>query len=237
MRASSVSEDSRNESEYRRAQERLFAAIAANEGRGSLVPMRASYANAATCLSVLTFPPAEIAARIDAELIRPLAAIEPSHHYYPPQSLHLTVVGVRAAHAPPTFSNDDIALAADALRSVAGRLRPLQFDLNGVARFPASLVVRAFATTVLRDTVRTLTHALREAGIVADKVNASDDVFTGNITFCRFTVQPGAELLGRSAQFRGVSLGRFVATTMQLVSCDEVCSRESMHAHATVQVG
>jgi hypothetical protein len=231
-----VSEESRAEGEYRRAQERLFAAIAANEACGNVVPMRASYANAATCLSVLTLPPPEIAARIAAELIRPLAAIEPLHHYYPAPTLHLTVVGVRAAHAPPTFSNDDVAIAAEALRSVAGRLRPLQFDLNGVARFPASLVVRAFATTTLRDVVRTLTRAFREAGIVANKRNASEDVFTGNITFCRFTAPPGAALLECATQFRDVSLGQFTATTMQLVSCDEVCSVESMRTHATIHV-
>lgn len=229
-----MSEDSGVEREYRQAQERLFAAIAANDARGSAVPIRASYVNAATCLSVLAFPPPEVAARICEELIRPLAALEPSHHYYPVPTLHLTIFGLRVAHAPPTFSTDAVAIAADALRAVAGQLRPLQFDLNGVARFPASLVVRAFATTLLRDTVGTLSRAFREAGLVANKLSASDDVFAGTITFCRFTTEPRAELLECAARFRSVSLGRFAATTMQLVSCDEVCSLESMRTHATV---
>jgi hypothetical protein len=232
-----VSDDSRTESDYRQAQERLFAAISANNARGTLVPMRTSYMNAATCLSVITFPPPEIAARITDQLIQPLAAIEPSHHYYPAPTLHLTIFGVRAAHVPPTFSNDDIAIAADVLRNLAHSLRAPQFDLNGVVRFPASLVVRAFATTMLRDTVRTLTHAFHEAGIVTDKLNASNDVFTGNITFCRFTAQPRAELVECAARLGDVSLGQFVASTMQLVSCDEVCSSESMRTHAGVRVG
>ncbi|MGH8189367.1 MAG: 2'-5' RNA ligase family protein [Steroidobacteraceae bacterium] len=232
-----MSEDSRAELEYRHAQERLFAAISANDARGSVVPMRASYVNAATCLSVIAFPPAAVAGRIGEELIQPLAALEPSHHYYPPPTLHVTIFGLRVAHAPPTFSNDDVAIAADALRGVAGQLRPLQFDLNGVARFPASLVVRAFATTMLRDTAHTLSRAFREAGLVADKLHASDDVFAGAITFCRFTAEPRAELLECAARFRNVSPGRFVATTMQLVSCDEVCSLESMRTHATVRAG
>jgi len=193
--------------------------------------------NAATCLSVLAFPPAEVAARICEELIRPLAAIEPTHHYYPAGTLHLTIFGVRAAHAPPTFSNEDVAIAADALRSVAAHLRPLHFDLNGVARLPASLVVRAFATTMLRETVRTLSRAFRAAGLVTDKVNVSDDVFAGTITFCRFTAEPRAELLECAARLRSVSLGRFAAATLQLVSCDEVCSRESLRTHATVHAG
>jgi hypothetical protein len=237
MRVRAVSDDSRTESDYRQAQERLFGAISAGKARSTGVPMRASYTNAAICLSVLTFPPAQISARISELLIQPLAAIEPAHHYYPAPTLHLTILGVRAARTPPTFSNDDVAIAADVLRNVAPRLRPLQFDLNGVARFPASLVVRAFATTMLRDTVRTLTHAFREAGIVADKLNAADDVFVGNITFCRFTAQPRAELLECAARLSDVSLGQLVAATLQLVSCDEVCSSESMRTHATVDVG
>jgi hypothetical protein len=232
-----VSDNSRTESDYRQAQERLFAAISANNARGTMVPLRASYMNAATCLSVIAFPPPEIAAQITDQLIQPLAAIEPSHHYYPAPTLHLTILGVRAARAPPTFSNDDIAIAADVLRNVAPRLRPLRFDLNGVARFPASLVVRAFATTMLREAVRTLTHAFQEAGIVADKLNASNDVFTGNLTFCRFTAQPHAGLLEYGARLGDVSLGQFVASTLQLVTCDEVCSRESMRTHATVHAG
>jgi hypothetical protein len=90
---------------------------------------------------------------------------------------------------------------------------------------------------MLRETVRALTRAFQEAGIVADKLNASSDVFTGNITFCRFTAQPRTELLEYAARLSDMSLGQFLASTLQLVSCDEVCSCESMRTHATVHAG
>ena len=227
-------EDLQSEREYLAAQEQLFASISAGQGRSSLVPMRASYVNVVRCLSILAFPSASLAHQICDELIPVFTAIDPQHHYYPAESLHLTIKGIRAAASPAAYAERETSTVAEVLRHLAPRLRPLEFTLRGVARFPSSLIVRAFGTTAFRDTILMLDDALRKAGIATNKVDASMSVFIGNMTFCRFTTEPSARLLDCVRSKDVSSLGRFTVDTMALVGCDEVCSLESRLTYASV---
>jgi hypothetical protein len=229
-------ESRQSEREYLAAQEQLFASISAGQGRSSLVPMRASYVNVARCLSIVAFPSSSLAHQISDELIPAFTEIDPHHHYYPAASLHLTIKGIRAAASPAAYSDREAGIAVEVLRHLAPRLRPLEFTLRGVARFPSSLIVRAFGTTAFRDTVHMLDDALRDAGIATNKVDASMNVFIGNMTVCRFTTEPSARLLDCVRSKDNSDLGRFTVDTLALVACDEVCSPESRLSYASVQL-
>ena len=73
-------------------------------------------------------------------------------------------------------------------------IQPLSFAIHGPVCFPTSIVLRAFGTLEHRNAVRLLDRELELEGIPDDKVYASNDVFIGNITLCRFTSIPSAAL-------------------------------------------
>ncbi len=227
---------SNSEIEFVAAQEKVFAAISNGDAVGSTVPTRDSYGDAATCLSVVAFPSTAVAARIHDQVIAPLAAIDRQHHYYSPETLHVTVKSIRTAATPRGFSDRDIQVASDVLREVTPSLPIFDFELSGLARFPSSIVIRAFATVSFREAVHMLDRALQRAGIVDNKVYASNDVLFGNLTLCRFTAAPSTKLLGQLASFQETCFGRMTPNALHLISCDEVCSSESRQTHAMVKI-
>ncbi|MGA2657559.1 MAG: hypothetical protein ABSH34_08565 [Verrucomicrobiota bacterium] len=131
----------------------------------------------------------------------------------------------------------EIQQAVCAVERASRAIEPLTFAIHGPVCFPTSVVLRAFGRLKHREAVRLLDHELELAGIPDDKAYASDEVFIGNITLCRFTTMPTAALRQAVLAFEHLFLGRYSVRTMQLVQCDEVCTSRSRAIHASFTIG
>jgi hypothetical protein len=222
---------------YRAAQLALFDQLAAGQTASTIVPLRCAYVGAATCLTLIHLLPAELSDLIEDRVIVRLAAFRAKHHWYPPPDRHLTLKNVRRARVGAVFPPELVADASVAIARVCRAAAPLGFDLLGPVCLPTSIVVRAIGTLAHRDTMRSFDRELARAGVPDDKAYASSDVFIGNVTVCRFTEPPAADLVEAVAALRD----RFIAThtvhTASLVQCDEVCSSATRIVLAEFELG
>ena len=224
-----------NDDEYDAAQSRLFGELEAG-GISTTVPIRARYIRAATCLSVLAFPPMAIATAIQSRLIDPLQVASPPHHFYSPGDLHVTVKNIRRAQEAAAFTLKDISNVRRVLTESNRRLPAFAFRLKGLLRMPGSIAVRAYATPSYVTVIKMLDEMLSKAAIADDKVYQSTDVYCGNVTVCRFTSPLDDRLLTRIESLRNLDFGEFSISQIHLVECDEVCSESSRLLHATVHI-
>jgi hypothetical protein len=225
------------EQRYFEAQQDLFKSLALGTAGAAVIPVRTTYTNAARCLTVVHLLDEPLACRIYQDIIAPLRQIEGHHYWYPAQDLHLTLKNVRSAKPNRVYSAEEIEQAVRAVERASPAIEPLTFAIHGPICFPTSVTLRAFGTLKHREAVRLLDRELDLAGIPDDKGYASKEVFVGNITLCRFTTMPTADLRQAVLAHEGLFLGMYNPRTMQLVECDEVCSSGSRVVHASLKIG
>jgi hypothetical protein len=225
------------EQRYFEAQQDLFESLALGTAGAAVIPVRTTYTNAARCLTVVHLLDEPLACRIYQDIIAPLRQIEGHHHWYPANDLHLTLKNVRSAKPNRVYTAEEIRRAVRAVERASPAIEPLTFAIRGPIFFPTSVILRAFGTLKHRDAVRLLGRELELAGIPDDKGYASNEVFIGNITLCRFTTMPTADLRQAVLAREGRFLGMYNARTMQLVECDEVYSSGSRVIHASLKIG
>ena len=225
------------EQQYFEAQRQLFESLALGVASAAIVPLRASYTNAARCLTVVHLLDEQLAGLISQDIIAPLRKTEGHHHWYPAHDLHLTLKNIRSAKPNRVYIAEEIKRAVSALERVTHAIEPLTFSIHGPVCFPTSVILRAFGTLKHREAVRLLDRELELAGIPDDKGYASNEVFIGNIALCRFTAAPTAAFRQAVLAHEGLFLGMYKPRTMQLVECDEVCSSGSRVIHASLQIG
>ena len=226
-----------NERQYLEAQHSLFESLALGSKKAAVVPVRKDYANAATCLTVVHLLREQLATTISREIIEPLREAIKQHYWYPAHDLHLTLKNVRSARPNRAYTSDEVKRAVTAVERASRELEPLDFAIHGPICFPTSIVLRAYGSLKHRDAVRMLDRELALAEIPDDKAYASDQVFIGNITICRFTDQPTQKLRQAVAGYGHRFLGAYRVTTVQLIQCDEVCSAGSRFVHSSLGLG
>jgi len=225
------------EQHYFEAQQDLFKSLALGAAGAVVIPIRTTYTNAARCLTVVHLLDEPLAGLISQAIIAPLRETEGHHHWYPAHDLHLTLKNVRSAKPNRVYTAEEIRRAVRAVERASPAIEPLTFAIRGPIFFPTSVILRAFGTLKHRDAVRLLGRELELAGIPDDKGTASNEVFIGNITLCRFTTMPTADLRQAVLAREGRFLGMYNARTMQLVECDEVYSSGSRVIHASLKIG
>jgi hypothetical protein len=224
------------EQQYFEAQRELFKSLALGTAGAAVVPLRTTYTNAARCLTVVHLLDERWASVISRDIIAQLRETAGHHHWYPTHDLHLTLKNIRSAKPNRVFTPDETQRAVKAVERASHAIEPLSFAIHGPICFPTSIILRAFGTLKHRVAVRRLGRELELAGISDDKRYASNEVFIGNITLCRFTTLPTAALRQAVKAREDLAIGRYVADTMQLVECDEVCSSGSRVIHASFKI-
>ena len=220
--------------DYRTRQRTLARDLVAGAANASVVPILGDFRNdPALCLTAVSFIEGEIASAIETRLIQRLRRIEPDHHYYRPDELHLTVKGVRVIHHPPNFDERDIQRVDGCFGAIIPDYAPIPFALEQVVRFPTSLAVVATSPQRFGDLVQALDRGLEDVGVPDDKRYASNEVFFGNVSFCRFTSQPSPEFLEAAAELDDPGLGDLIVDRVSLVVCNAVCAVESRRIRAT----
>ena len=109
-----------------------------------IVPMEPDYnGEVRRCLTSVVFVPFTIAERIQSNIIERLREIAPTHYYYPPDTLHITIKNIRTGHAPPLFTNIDIEKCRSVFSEVSARhaplTSPLEINRSTITRFLEAL--------------------------------------------------------------------------------------------------
>lgn len=214
--------------QQRQLVEEIISGSLSNLSKLSVVPMQSDWSqDPKRCLSIVFFVPKDVAQPISTEVIRPLSGILPNHFFYPEDSLHLTIKNVRTLKSPPSFDDSDIEIACDAVRQVVRSHRPIRFELAELAPFSTSVSLIGYCSAALSTLIGDLDRALREAGLSDDKVYASDSIFFGNVTVCRFT-RPVSKIEATSVRLwkpnRPIDL---TVSNLSVAVFDSVCSRQS----------
>jgi hypothetical protein len=226
-----------NEQQYIEAQRSLFRTLELGDANTTIVPLRKTYANVAMCLTIVHLLEEKLAITISKDIIRPLRQIAMHHHWYPVHDLHITLKNIRSAKPRRLYTDQEIRQAITAVEQTSRRLQPLDFDIYGPICLPTSIILQAYGTLKHRDAILLLDRELELAGIPDDKSYASNEVFIGNITVCRFTSAPTAALRKTVATYEEKYLGMYRVATIQLIQCDEICSYESRCVHSSVILG
>lgn len=223
-----------NQDSYRTAQHDLFKSLAQGSASTTIVPLRTQYEDVAFCLSFIHLLDRSLSQLISQQIIDPLRAIEPRHHWYATDDLHLTIKNVRSAAVGRSYAPSEVQGCVAALRSAAPTLVPMDFEILGPTALPTSIVLRAFGNPDHRRAVLDLDKCLTEVGMADDKKYGSSEVFVGNITIGRFTQQPSDGLKARVSALSSTAFGTYNVGSLQLIECDEVCSSSSRVVHASI---
>lgn len=191
----------------------------------TVVEMRDDYENDdAICLTSVVFLSEELRQKVSNEIIQPLRKIEDKHYFYPLVSLHLTIKNIRTIHRPPTFNEEDVDKVKQVFSQTIPSIKSFEFELKGLVRFPTSICLMGYSDDILYELVSSLDNKLTEAGVPDNKEYASDKVFFGNITICRFTSEPSKEFLSKVEELKELSIGKLKVDEVSLIKCNAVCS-------------
>ena len=165
--------------------------------------------------------PAEVAAALEPVLER-LRRLDPAHHYYECDTLHVTVANLDRVDAP-----------LDRVPVVVARHRPLELEARGLNLSPSTVFVR----------VRCLDPALRELrrdlrGLPHRRAALSSRVL-GAIAFAnvvRFSGPVSAEFLAEVGRRRRADFGRWMASELELVETDRLLSAGATRVLARISL-
>jgi 2'-5' RNA ligase len=219
------------EDTYRELQKQAVNQLRVGSGqnlRASVVPIRSDYrTDSAMCLTSVAFLPDDIAHDIHRKIVQPLEEIEPDHHYYSPDSMHITVKNIRTIHNPPRFTEADVRKVDRLFGGLIPEHPSFSFWLEEVVPFPTSVSLIAYSDLKLRDLVRALDAGLNKIGVPDNKQYVSDGVYFGNVTLCRYTRQPSRKFSDALEQMTHVYKGVLKVEVIHLITCNSVCAPES----------
>lgn len=196
--------------------------------QSTVVDMQKDYTNDdQICLTSAVFISNGISHRILKDFVNRLKAIESNHYYYPPESMHLTIKGVRTINKPPLFTESDINKVNQLFNDVIPKFPVFEFKVEDVLNFPTSLSVMAYSDETLQKLILTLDKGLKEIGVPDNKKYLSDSVFWGNITICRFVENPGDQFIAEVKKMRNAKIGKFKVEKINLVTCNAICHPKS----------
>ncbi len=208
------------------------------DNKATIVEMRDDYENDdQICLTSVVFIPEDIADKIITKIIKPLKQIEPGHYYYPTESMHFTVKNIRTINNPPSFTESDILKVDQIFKEVISECSPFSLYIEEAIKFPTSISLMAYSSSVLGDLVKNLDNGLNKIGVTDNKKYFSNSVFFGNITICRFTHDPSKKLRNKIKKMRNIKIGEMKAEEINLITCNSVCSKKSRKVISKYRIG
>lgn len=176
------------------------------------------------CLTSVVFLPQACCDLIYEKVITPLKKADPDLFYYPPQSLHLTIQNIRTIENPPNFTPQDIETTRRVLLKVIPKHKSIKFNLRGLFELPTSIAMKGFCDESLKNIVLELRQELTKAGLPDNKKYASEEVFFGNVTVCRFPKIPNSDFIETVKSLKDLELGELEIKTVSLVTGNIVFS-------------
>jgi 2'-5' RNA ligase len=167
---------------------------------------------AADHLTTVVRVPDDVAAALGAAQER-LRRLDPRHHYYPPQTMHLTVANLD--HMPAGVS--------DRIGPVLEGLRPVDVLVRGLGVSPTTV----FARVLPKDSgMRELRNRLAELAPKPLRPSLGDRAMLhlSFVNVVRFRGPVSAALLREVVRLRAAPVGRFSITEVELVRTDRLLS-------------
>jgi 2'-5' RNA ligase len=178
-------------------------------------------------LAAIIRVPSRVASSVTPALDR-LHQHSPHHHYYPPETMHVTV---RKLGRFPS-DDSDVAARLGELRRVVGSQPSFDLTMWGLNLSPTTVFAQVFPHD------RTFHSLRRQLGGMADhsvSQSSSERLIDlaarnlGHANVVRFSGGVTTEFVREVSHFRRIHLGRWAVREVELVRSDKLLSREGSH--------
>jgi len=174
-------------------------------------------------LTSVVFLPRKLQNLLVNKIIKPLKKAGKGVYFYPIESLHATIKNIRIINYPPTFGENDIRKVKKVFKKVIPKRKSFKFELKGLFETPNSLSVRAYSSEALKLLAKELSKKLIKCDLPDDKKYASNEIFFGNITVCRYYTKPKPEFFKIIKKLKNIYIGKFSVKKIILITTDPVC--------------
>jgi 2'-5' RNA ligase len=174
-------------------------------------------------LTSVVFLPRKLQNLLVNKIIKPLKKAGKGIYFYPAESLHATIKNIRIINYPPTFDGNDIKKVKKVFNKVIPKRKSFEFELKGLFETPNSLSVRAYSSEALKLLVKELSKKLVKCDLPDDKKYASNEIFFGNITVCRYYIKPKPGFFKIINKLKNIYIGKFSVKKIILITTDSVC--------------
>ena len=218
---------------YQERQKSIVKGLRGNSGHRNIgapvvVSPRSDYrTDSAICLTSVVFVPEDMAQDIYQTMVEPLKKIEPDHHYYSPDAMHITIKNIRTVHDPPLFTEMDVKKVHHLFTALIPQHHRFTFSLEELIAFTASVSLIGYCDDRLKALVQALDAGLNEIGVPDNKHYVSDTVFFGNVTLCRYARQPSRKFYEAVEHKAQVHKRALKVEAIHLITCNSVCAPES----------
>ena len=215
-------------SSYQEKQFKLFKELEKRFKKGekpsSVVELMKDYASDnRICLTSVVFIPQKLQKTILQRIINPLKQADKRQYYYLPESLHLTIQNIKQEKLPPSFTNSDIEKVKKVFKEVIFKYKKFSFNLKGLFEMPTSLSICGYSNELLKHFVLESRGKLQQAGVPDDKKYASDNIFFGNITICRYTTKPNEDFFREVKKLKNINIEKIEVKRISLITTNSVC--------------
>jgi len=170
------------------------------------------------CLTAVSFLPGKLARTINDRLVIPLQKSDLKQFFFLPESLHITIKNIRTLNDPPLYNNQDINNAIKVFDEVIKRHKVIKFQLKGLFELPTSLGIRAYCDESLKNLALDLDEGLNTIGTPDNKKYASNEIFFGNVTICRYTTQPNTKFIEIINKLKEEYFGELLIKKISLIT-------------------
>ena len=212
-----------------------WVATRATAGRRAFTLPPSGPAAAVHTTTVIRLPAAVTAAL--APSLERLRALGPGHHYYPPESMHVTVQNLDGLApavdgAPPAGAGHEPAVLPTLVGDLVAAHRPFRLALRGLGVAPGAIFVLALPSDATLRSLRDDLARLPAGGARRRRVGGG----LGHANLVRFSGPVTAGFLAELARLRRQDFGSFSVTEVELVRTDRLLSQEGTTTLGTIRL-
>ena len=203
--------------------ERLEAEFRKNRNAAEIIEPVSDYAgDNRIFLAVIVFPPDTIIRSIQDKIFDKFKNIDNRQYFYFPESLHFTIQNIRTINDPPTFDQTDIEKSKKVLSETIAGHNNFPVSLKGLFETPTSFSIRGYCDERLHSLITDIRAEMKNIGLKDNKKYASEEVFFGNITVCRYTQKPTDGFFSVVKKLKEVEIGEFLIERVSLITSNAV---------------
>ncbi len=180
-------------------------------------------------LTGVHLPHKHLVDQIEQQLIHPLKKVEPDFYYYPPDSLHMTIKGVRTVSDPPNFDQHDIEKAKHVFSAVTRQHNSFRVYFYRLILFPHSIALVGTTDPELDNIILDLDSMQKKEGIPDDKIYVNSRYFFSNMTLVRFNTEQSAGLIQKVDRLSdSLKFEPYTVDSISLLTCNAVLKRRTL---------
>lgn len=166
---------------------------------------------------------------VSTQILEPLRKVDPTHHYYQPDTLHLTIKNVRLISDPPAFDDEDISKVKNVFKDVIPHHHAFKAYFYRLLLFPANLTLIGTTEPELDLIHLDLDRRLNEVGISDDKQYVNSRYFFCNMTLVRFTSSITNEYMDKIEEIsRSIICKPYKIDSVTLLTCNATLNKQQI---------